>query len=342
MISTIKSLLRGRSTHPEFEQQLAQAVQHSIQAAGQSQMTAFVLGDFADRSLLLQGRMAANAQTRGEKVRNLADVEFRVYSQWGEDGIIEWLCAHLPVPNHSFVEFGVESFREANCRFLMHNRNWKSLVIDGSESNIAYLRQQAMYWMHDLTARAAYVTAENINSLLEESGFTGPLGILSIDVDGNDYWIWKAIDVVDPAIVICEYNPILGDARRLVVPYDPNFTRFSAHYSGLYFGASIASLQHLASERGYTFVGTNSNGINAFFVRNDLVEPILSLIADVSAFPSRHRDCRDEEGHLSFVGGVKRFELIKDRPVVNLEMGETILLANIETPYSDRWLFAMT
>lgn len=341
MISRIKSLFRGAFDGLEMDRRLAEAAQHSAHAAGHSQMNTFLIGDFADRCLLLQGRMAANAQPRDRKIRNLSEVEFRVYSQWGEDGIIEWLCAHVPLPDTRFVEFGVENFREANCRFLMHNRNWKGLVMDGDEKNIAHLQQQALYWMHDLTAKGAFVSSENINSLLEDAGFVGSVGILSIDVDGNDYWIWKSIDVIDPAIVICEYNAILGDQRRIVVPYDANFARLSAHHSGLYFGASIGALKQLASDKGYVFVGTNSNGVNAFFVRDDLAKYALPLLSEQRAFPSRHRDSRDENGQLTFRGGLERLKLIQDRLVIDVDTGETIPLSSLQKPYSDEWLAAI-
>ena len=282
--------------------------------------------------------MAARSLPRGKRIKDLSEVEFRVYSQWGEDGIIEWLAAHVPVPNTRFIEFGVETFREANCRFLMHNRNWKGLVIDGSEANMASLRAQPYFWMYDLTAKSSFVTAENIDALITEAGFAGPLGILSVDVDGNDYWIWRAIQSVQPAIVICEVNPILGDTRAVTVPYDPGFTRFAAHFSGLYFGASICALRHLAKSKDYSFVGTSASGINAFFVRDDLAAFVLELIEEPRAFPSRHRDSRDRNGALSFAGGSERFALIADLPVVDVETGQTLRLGDIEQPYSDAWL----
>lgn len=335
MISKVRSLVgQAKSRLADLERLLAQA-------AGHSHMNTLNINDFADRSLQLQGRMAANVQSREMLIRNLTEVEFRVYSQWGEDGIINWLCAHVPVPNSRFVEFGVETFREANCRFLMHNRNWKGLVIDGGEANMRSLRQQAFFWMHDLTALASFVTAENIDSLLVGAGFGGSLGILSIDVDGNDYWIWRAIKAVDPAIVICEVNPILGDTRAITVEYKPAFTRFEKHYSGLCFGASIRALQHCARQKGYSFLGTNANGINAFFVRDDLAPPILALIQEVKAFPSRHRDSRDLSGELSFKGGLDRLSLIADATVVDVESGETLRIGDIGQPYSDAWLAQM-
>ncbi len=311
------------------------------EAAGYGAMNQMQIADFAERSLLLQGRSSARALPKGQSIRDLSDVEFRVFSQWGEDGIIEWLVAHVPVPNMRFVEFGVETFREANCRFLLQNRNWKGLVMDGNEQNLQALKSLPLYWMYDLTAKAAFVSAENINGLIEEAGFGGPLGILSIDIDGNDYWVWKAIKVVDPAIVICEYNPVLGDIRPVVVPYDPDFRRFDAHYSGLHFGSSIAALKYLATEKGYRFLGTNSNGINAFFVKDDLAGSVIPLLEVQTAFPSRHRDSRSEQGVLSFTGGAERLALIMDMPVVDVTTGETLALRDIEKPYSDAWLKAM-
>jgi hypothetical protein len=338
MLTRLKTMLAEASTRiARAESQLSQAASHSREAAGHSLMTQYTLNDFAERSLQLRGRMAARSLPRGKRIKDLSEVEFRVYSQWGEDGIIEWLAAHIPVPNTRFIEFGVETFREANCRFLMQNRNWKGLVIDGSEANMASLRAQPYFWMYDLTAKGAFVTAENIDTLITEAGFAGPLGILSVDVDGNDYWIWRAIQSVQPAIVICEVNSIFGDKRAVTIPYNPSFTRFSAHFSGLYFGASIGALHHLASSKGYSFVGTSASGINAFFVRDDLAAFVLDLIEEPRAFPSRHRDSRDRDGNLTFAGGFERFALIADMPVVDVQTRQTVRLGDMKQPYSDAW-----
>jgi hypothetical protein len=301
-----------------------------------------VSADAMERLLLLQGRVAARTSPVGKAIRNLSDVEFRVFSQWGEDGIIEWLVAHVDVPNQRFVEFGVENFREANCRFLLKNRGWKGLVLDGDERNIAVIKSEPDYWRHDLTARSAFITVDNIDALIREAGFGGPLGILSIDIDGNDYWIWKVITSVQPAIVICEFNAVLGDTRPIVVPYDSSFRRLEAHFSGQYFGASIAALEHLARDKGYTFVGTNANGVNAFFVRDELAAPVLALLGETRAFPSRHRDSRDKQGDLTFAAGAERYELIRELPVVDIATGDTLLLRDIERPYSREWLDGMS
>jgi hypothetical protein len=196
--------------------------------------------------------------------------------------------------------------------------------------------------MHDITGRAAFVTAENINEQISAAGFSGPLGILSVDIDGNDYWVWKAITCVDPAIVICEVNPVLGDLHPVTIPYDPAFWRMRAHSSGVYFGSSIGALRHLAAEKGYTFVGTSSTGINAFFVRNDLAAPVLALLDEVVACPPRHRDSRGEDGRLTYVGGLARLDLIADLPVVDVTTQAVKLIRDLGQVYSDDWLQAIT
>jgi hypothetical protein len=309
--------------------------------ASHSRATYYNFLDFGERSLLLEGKAAARQLPYDRRIKDFSEVEFRVFSQWGDDGIIEWLVSQVNVPNTHFVEFGVENFHEANCHFLLVNRNWKGLVLDGNQKHMSDLRSERIYWMFDLTAKAAFVTAENIDTLITDAGFSGPLGILSIDIDGNDYWIWKSIRSVDPAIIICEYNPILGDRYPISVPYNPGFTRFGAHHSGLYFGCSIEAIRQLAVTRGYTFVGTNSNGINAFFVRNDLAAPVLAKLETARAFPSRHRDSRNLQGELSFTGGLARLGLISHLEVENVVTGERMRLSSLDRAYSEEWLAAM-
>jgi hypothetical protein len=125
------------------------------------------------------------------------------------------------------------------------------------------VRSSNLYWQHDLTAVHAFIQKENINDIFFENNFAGNIGILSIDIDGNDYWIWDVIDSVVPQIVICEYNSILGAEESVVIPYQADFMRNRAHYSNLYYGASLAALQNLATQKGYSLIGSNSgSGFN--------------------------------------------------------------------------------
>lgn len=114
------------------------------------------------------------------------------------------------------------------------NNNWSGLVMDGSHENMNRLRQWKYFWKYDLLAIAAFITKEKINQLISDAGYHGDIGILSIDLDGNDYWILNVIDCVSPRILICEYNNIYGIEHAVSIPYDEKFFRTEAHYSNLY------------------------------------------------------------------------------------------------------------
>ncbi|MGQ9368792.1 hypothetical protein [Azospirillum sp. ST 5-10] len=295
----------------------------------------------ADRALLLAGRQASWALSQRTRLRTLADAEFRVTSQWGEDGILEWLVQNVPVSSQRFIEFGVENYRQSNTRFLLQNRNWKGLVIDGSASHVQQIRADKLYWRYDLTAVDRFITTDNINGIFEEFGFVGDIGLLSIDIDGNDYWVWDAIDSVNPDIVVCEYNAIFGDRHAVTTPYSQKFNRFDHHHSGLHAGASIAALRHLGARKGYELVGSNSTGLNAFFVRKEHMPVIEPLLERRLAYPSVFRNACDAQRRLIHVGGLDRLELIKDLPVVDVVHGVTTNLAALGPAYSDEWLRLM-
>ena len=141
--------------------------------------------------------------------------------QLKEDGIqARWLA-----PTPMFVEFGVETYVEANTRFLLRHRGWSGLVMDGSAANVARIRSDPIFWRYNLKAVEAFITRENIDSLIESQGLRGDIGLLSIDIDGNDYWVWEAVSVVRPAIVVIEYNARFGTDAAVTVPYDPGFVR---------------------------------------------------------------------------------------------------------------------
>jgi hypothetical protein len=299
------------------------------------------LDESSRRSILLQGRQAAHVLRCMKNLGTLADAEFQAYSQWGEDGILEWLIQRLPIASNRFIEFGVESYKEANTRFLLINRNWKGLIMDSSADNMRTVRQDEIYWRYDLKAVPTFVDRDNINELISKNGFTGKLGVLSIDMDGNDYWVWEAIEAAAPDIVVCEYNAVFGDIYPISIPYAPDFFRTRAHASNLYFGASINALCLLAARKGYELVGTNRAGVNAFFVRRDMVSAIDSCIVSKEPFHSSIRESRDENGRPTFVSGLERSKLIADMPVVRVDTKEKVKLRELQPLYSQRWLEAM-
>ncbi len=276
----------------------------------------------AEHLALNQGRLWV-AIDEGRYSPDLKDHEFRVFSQWGEDGILQYLVRSLPIAHRTFIEFGVEDFVESNCRFLMMNDNWSGFVIDGSPENIRRLEQAPYFWKHDLRGVAAFITRENINELLAKSGFAPEVGILSIDLDGIDYHVLEALQGWQPAILVCEYNAVFGPQRKVTVPYEPDFVRGRKHPSYLYVGASLGALAHAAVRKGYALVGTNSAGNNAFFVRQDLVNDRVRVLSVEEAFtPSRFREAKDAAGNLTFARGEERLAIIRGLPVLNVETGQ--------------------
>jgi len=253
------------------------------------------------------------------EAQDFKDIEFKVYSQWGEDGILQYLLRHVNVNAHTFVEFGVENYKEANSRWLVEGHNWSGLVIDGDEELVDEIKRDSIYWKHDLKAVCSFITAEKIDGLIKDCGYSGPIGLLSIDIDGVDYWVWKAISCVQPCLVIVEYNSLFGPVKSVTVPYDAGFMRQQAHYSWSYYGASLAALVNLGKTKGYAFVGSNTAGNNAFFVRRELLKPPLRELTAAEGYVKRKfREARDPEGRLTFPNFEEEASLISKLPLVDV------------------------
>ena len=152
-----------------------------------------------------------------------------------------------------------------------------------------------------------------------ESALGKEVGILHIDLDGNDYWIWKEINTISPIVVVLEYNSVFGIDRAITIPYDKNFDRNNAHTSNLYYGASLRALYQLSINKGYSFIGSNSAGNNAYFVRNDKLTKSLPKTSLESGYVlSKFRESRDFEGQLNYLSGPDRLSAIKGLPVYNI------------------------
>ena len=255
----------------------------------------------------------------------LADAEFQVFSQFGEDGIIQYLVQRVPVENDVFVEFGVEDYHESNTRFLLVHDNWRGLIIDGGATHVEFLRATGLGWRHHIDAVSAFIDRDNINGLIRSAGIEGDIGVLSVDIDGNDYWVLESIDVVSPRILIVEYNSVYGPEAAITVPYDPGFVRSEKHPSWLYWGASLGALTRLANEKGFALVGGNRAGNNAFYVRRDVLGDIPEVSVEQAHEPSCFCESRGADGELSYVSDYRdRIALIAQMPVVDVASGETV------------------
>jgi hypothetical protein len=207
-------------------------------------------------------------QARWLEARDLRAYERKVFSQNGEDGIIQEILYRIGPGSEFFVEFGVESGVECNCARLVYEEDWSGLFMEAGDAKFQQLSERYRAYSKVHCAKSI-VTSQNIEALLAENGVPSDLDLLSIDIDGNDYWVWKAINRWRPRLVVMEYNSSVPPSKKWVMRENPNH-----RWGGTsYFGASLASLASLGREKGYTLVGTNSLGVNAFFVRDDLVTP---------------------------------------------------------------------
>lgn len=208
------------------------------------------------------------AEPRNQQPGRLLQHGYKVYSQNDEDGIIAEIVNRLgdKCPK-TFIEFGVESGIECNTLRLLLD-GWKGLWLDGSDRYVAAINQNMASYVQSgaLKAALAFITKDNINQIFEQNGFTGEIGLLSIDIDSNDIWVWKAVDVVKPAIVAIEYNATWVPPLSIAQPDDPKVTWTGNNY----FGASLKALEKVGKEKGYNLVGCSFAGVNAFFVRADL------------------------------------------------------------------------
>jgi hypothetical protein len=271
-------------------------------------------------------------EMRQVKLANSSDIhhnEIKVFSQWGEDGIIQYLIDKVPITNKTFVEFGIGSYGECNTRFLLKNNNWSGLVIDGSSQNIQRLKRDRLYWQYNIKSECSFITRDNINQLISQNGVTGDIGILSVDIDGNDYWIWDAIDCISPRIVICEYNSLFGNSKNVSTIYADEFVIDKAHFSGLYWGASIGAFDYLARKKGYSLVASNTAGNNIFFVRNDVLSGIPTQSPEKAHVKSQFRISRDRNGALSFADGGDNLSVIEDMPLCEVDTGRIIKVKDL-------------
>ena len=205
--------------------------------------------------------------SRQQEDKRLLKHGYKSYSQNEEDGIIAEIFNRIGTEHKSFVEFGVEDGLECNTLNLTLS-GWKGLWMDGSPQYIKSIHERFDFMIEtgQLTAIQAMINAENINDLISNH-IGNKVDLLSIDIDRNDYWVWKAIDVIQPRVVISEYNATIRPPISVTVKYDPE-----ARWNGTnYFGASLGALEKLGREKGYSLVGCNYTGSNCFFVRDDLV-----------------------------------------------------------------------
>lgn len=232
----------------------------------------------------------------------ISETGLRVFSQFEEDGKLLYLFSLLGMTNKTFLEFGSDDGINSNSANLYYHHGFNGLFMDGNPRALA--RGQYFFNRHRNinrevpTFKQAFIKAENINELIKDGGLEGEIGLLSVDIDGNDYWVWKAMEVVQPQVVIIETHNEFG-LNDIIVPYDPDYMYPGKHPT--YHGASPVAMTKLAKRKGYRLVGSNELGFNFIFLRNDLLQDEVPEVSVESLLQ-----------HPSNQEAQARFEAVKD------------------------------
>jgi hypothetical protein len=259
--------------------------------------------------------------------KNINEAELKIFSQNGEDGIIDFLLFKLLIKNPKFIEIGVENYDESNTRFLYESSDSRGLIIDGS-FNVEELKNKLEYWKGRINLVNKFITTDNINPILEKENFNNNLDIFSIDIDGIDYWIIKKLPKKISKIFIAEYNPVFGPDLEITTPNQNSFDRTKYHYSNLCWGMSLKALIKLMISKGYFFVGTNLFKNNAFFIMNDYQDNFTTLTKNIDlndlANYTNHSfmESRDQNSKLTYLNKDQQIKKIRDCEVVDLSLGK--------------------
>ena len=269
-----------------------------------------------------------------QHVKDLTETEVKIFSQNGEDGIIDYLIQRLNLDNKNFVEIGVGNYRESNTRFLYNRFHPKGLIVDYIDDMEKKVKPFMNLWKGDLRICNKKINSENILKLLDGS-CDFEVDLFSIDIDSIDYWIIKKLKKNISKIFVAEYNPVFGAKLEITVPNISGFERRNYHYSNLCYGMSLKALINLMDQKGYYFIGANLQKINAFFILKEFKkEKFFSniVIKNLDNYTNSNiRDSRDKNNNLNYLSGDKKIKEIEECEVINLKdnKNELVKLKNL-------------
>ena len=277
----------------------------------------FVRLETLERNQVSLLRERYNAEYKSE----INSKEFKIFSQNGEDGILDYITSMLKIERPNFIEIGVGTYVEANTRFIYDRFYPKGIIIDTEKNLKNKVFSNINSWKGDLRVIEEKISTENINYIISKNcNFN--IDIFSLDIDGVDYWIINKLKSNISKIFVAEYNAVFGSTLEITTPNLENFDRKKYHYSHLCFGMSLKALINIMAKKNFYFIGTNSVRNNAFFVSNDY--PIDKYfknlrIEDINYYvDSNIRESRDTKGNLNYLSGSKKLKEIYDCEVIDL------------------------
>jgi hypothetical protein len=258
-------------------------------------------------------------------LKNINDIEqvfYKVFSQNGEDGILQYLLYSLKINTPKFVEIGTENYSESNTRYIYETYSTDGLIIDGHENLEEKIGKFLPLYKGNLKIICKLIEPDSIIDILRKNNFIENLDIFSLDIDSVDYWVIKELPNKISKIFIAEYNPYFGPDLEITVPNIKNFNRTHYHYSNLCWGASLKAIINILKEKGFSFIGVNDLKNNAFFVLNEYLKlislkpPKKNLLEYTRA---KYREGRDIKGKLTYHSPDDVINIIKNCEVFDLK-----------------------
>jgi len=273
-----------------MKQKIKKLIRKIIKVIFKSLFDEYLASRSRQEQILLSLKYKETVQTQNKGL-DFEQVGFNVFSSTYEDGILLYIFSLIGMTNKKCVDIGAGIITDSNVANLIINFGFTGLLIDGDSGNIQATKEY--YATHPETKHfppktvLTIITAENVNRVLKENGIAGEIDLFCLDIDGIDYWIWDAIDVINARVVVVEYQDVLGPDKAWTVPYKPDFNLDDYpinRQSNNYCGASLKAFVKLGKRKGYRLVGCNKGGWNAFFVRDGLGDKYLPEVTVESCF----------------------------------------------------------
>ena len=279
--------------------------------------------DYQNRKLLMIGLShILNMRKNYSNVENLNDLDFRIFSQNGEDGILDYLLYQLKIEKPKFLEIGVGDYSEANTRFIRDRSSTKGSIVDCIEDFENRVKKNVKLWRGELKIIKKEINSDNIKDIINDDNIFLNLDLFSLDIDSIDYWILEKLPKNFSKIAVLEFNPVFGNNLKISVPNFKSFNRSEYHHSNLCFGMSLKAAIDLMAEKNFYFLGTNLFKNNAFFVSNDYDKDIyfknLKLDNLKDHTNATFSESRDIDGNLNYLSGEKKIKAIEECEVIDL------------------------
>ncbi len=219
-----------------------------------------------------------------EQLPKFDEVGFKAYSQFEEDGILLYIFSLIGTANKKVVEICAGNGQECMAANLIINHGWSGYLFDGSKDNVKagqeFFSKHKQTFLMPPTFKQAWFTAENVNQVLKDTDAVGEIDLLSLDIDGMDYWVWKSIECIQPRVCVFETYNVIPSHLALTAKYDPNFYYLNQPVEQQdYRSASLLAMVKLCQTKGYRLIGSHRHGFNCFFMRNDVGQNYLPEVS---------------------------------------------------------------